>query len=213
MNAFGQDLGHAVRSLRRMPGFTATVVLTLALGIGANSAIFSVVDAVLLRPLPFDDADRVVNVAWSGDGHLQLLSSVKFQYWRDHARSFDAMATWRAYLGRADVDGDVSAARALAVSRDFLRVLGYTPARGRGFEPAEDAPGGADVAIVSHAMWRTHFTSAADAVGRTIRLNDKSFTIVGVLPEQFAFPYEDELPDVLVPLRLRIATAGCKCPG
>ena len=91
MDALVQDTVYAVRSLLRARGFTTTVVLTLALGIGANSAIFSVVDAVLLRPLPFPDAGRVVNVAWDGSDNLQLLSAPKFQYWHDHARSFEAM--------------------------------------------------------------------------------------------------------------------------
>jgi putative ABC transport system permease protein len=127
MNALKQDVVYALRSLLRAPGFPATVVLTLALGIGANSAIFSVVDVVLFRPLPFPDAARGVNVAWNGSGYLQPLSAVKFQYWHDHARSFDAMATWRHLLARVDKGTDVAAVPALGVSRDFLRVLGYTP--------------------------------------------------------------------------------------
>src|SRR5688572_6356426 len=102
MNALGQDLLYALRSLLRTAAFTITVVLTLALGIGANSAIFSAVDTVILRPLPFPAADRVVDVAWEGGGHLQQLSGVKFQYWREHARSFDAMTTWQHRLARLD---------------------------------------------------------------------------------------------------------------
>jgi putative ABC transport system permease protein len=129
MNALGQDLVYALRSLLRARGFSAMVVLSLALGIGANSAIFSVVDAVLLRPLPFADAGRVVNVAWDGSGYLQSLSAVKFQYWHDHARAFGAMATWRSLPGWVDAGGHVSAVRALGVSPDFLSVLRYAPVR------------------------------------------------------------------------------------
>jgi putative ABC transport system permease protein len=204
MHALGQDLSYALRSLRRAPGFTAMVVFTLALGIGANSAIFSVVDAVLLRPLPFADAGRVVNLAWGGSGHLQALSSVKFQYWHDQARAFDAMATWRSLPGRIDGGGEVLAVRALAVSPDFFPVLGYVPALGRGFVAAEQAPGGPRVAIISEALRRTHFGGAADVVGRTIRLTGEPVTIVGVLPESFAFPYEDEPVEVIVPLHLTV---------
>src|SRR5260221_7776126 len=142
MDALVQDTVYALRSLLRARGFTTTVVLTLALGIGANSAIFTVVDAVLLRPLPFPDAGRVVNVAWDGSGNLQLLSAPKFQYWHDYARAFDAMATWRSLPGLVDVGGEVSAVRALGVSRDFLQVVGYAPVLGRGFQPAEYVPGG-----------------------------------------------------------------------
>lgn len=140
-------------------------------------------------------------------GTLQVLSSPKFQFWHDNAHSFDAMATWRLWPGRVETDGEVSAVRALAVSRDFLRVLGYTPSLGRDFRPAEDVPGGLRVAIISHAMWRTHFGSRFDVVGRTVRLDDKPVTIVGVLPESFAFPYEEDSLDLLVPLGLSVAPA------
>jgi predicted permease len=205
MNALRQDVVYALRSLRRAPGFTAMVVLTLALGIGANSAIFSVLDAVLLRPLPFPDAERVVNLAWHGSGHLQrFLSAAKFQYWHDHARSFVATATWRHSLGRVDFGGEVSAVRTLGVSRDFFQLVGYTPTLGRGFVAAEHAPGSPGAAVISRAMWRTHFGSAADIVGRTIRLDGEPVIVVGVLPDAFAFPYEDEAVEVIVPLRLTV---------
>lgn len=204
METLGQDLVYALRSLLRARRFTAMVVLTLALGIGANSAVFSVLDAVLLRPLPFTDAERVVNVSWDGNGYLQSLSAVKFQYWHDHARSFDAMATWRSWLGQLDTGGNVSAVQTLSVSRDFLQVLGYTPALGRGFAADEHMPAGQRVAVISQAMWQTRFESAADVLGRTIRLNDEAFTIVGVLPASFAFPYEDGSVEVIVPLGLTV---------
>ncbi|HYN06217.1 MAG TPA: ABC transporter permease [Vicinamibacterales bacterium] len=200
MDALGQDLVYALRSLRRSPRFTAMVVLTLALGIGANSAVFSVLNAVLLRPLPFTDAGRVVNVSWQGSGYLQALSAIKFQYWHDNARSFDTMATWRSWLGRLDIEGNVTSVQALGVSRDFLQVLGYTPALGRGFAADEHGPAGQRVAVISEALRRKHFENAADVVGRTIRLNDEPVTIVGVLPESFAFPYEDEPVELIVPL-------------
>ena len=205
MDTLVHDAAHALKSLLRAPRFTAVAVLTLALGVGANTAIFSVVDAVLLRPLPFPDAGRVVNLAWDGGGHLQsYLSSVKFQYWREHARSFEATATWRSFLGRVDAGGEVTGARALRVSRDFLHVLGYTPALGRDFTAAEDVPDGPRVALVSQAMWRTGFGGAADVVGRSLRLNEEPHTVIGVLPESFAFPYEDEPVGVIVPLGLTV---------
>jgi predicted permease len=203
MNALQQDLVYAVRSLLKTPAFTTTVFLTLALGIGANSAIFSVVDAVLLRPLPFPQAERVLNIAWEGGGHLQALSATKFQYWRDHTRSFDAMATWQSSLARVEAGGEVSAARALRVSPDFLQVLGYAPAIGRGFVAAEHSQNG-NVAIISHATWRADFASSADVVGRTIRVNGEPRTIVGVLPESFEFPYESEPVAVMLPVGLTV---------
>ena len=200
MDAFGQDLGYALRSLRKATRFTAMAVLTLALGIGANSAVFSVLNAVLLRPLPFTNADRVVHLSWEGSGFLQSLSSIKFQYWHDNARAFDAMTTWRTWLGRLDIDGNVTAARALGVSRDFLQLLGFAPVLGRDFAAAEYVPAGPRVAVISHAIWQTHFQNAPDVVGRAIRLNDEPVTIVGVLPQSFSFPYEDEPVEVIVPL-------------
>jgi hypothetical protein len=132
------------------------------------------------------------------------LSAIKFQYWHDHARSFDAMATWQHLLARVDRGTEVSALRALGVSRDFFEVLGYEPVLGRGFVAAEHVPGGPAVAVISHAMWRTHFGSAADVVGRSIRLNGEAVTVVGMLPESFAFPYEDEAVEVIFPLRLSV---------
>jgi putative ABC transport system permease protein len=101
-------LSYSLRSLRKAPAFTAVAIITLALGVGANSAIFSVLNAVLLRPLPFSEAERVVNVAWDGSGYLQPLSSTKFQYWHDHIRSFEAMATWRSSLEQAVIAGETS---------------------------------------------------------------------------------------------------------
>jgi hypothetical protein len=204
MDTFGQDLSYSLRSLRKAPAFTAVAIITLALGVGANSAIFSVLNAVLLRPLPFFEAERVVNVAWDGSGYLQALSSAKFQYWHDHIRSFEAMATWRSSLEQAGVADETSTVRALAVSRDFLEVVRYAPTRGRAFEFGDVAPGAPSVAIISQATWQTRFGSAADVVGRTIRLDGNSFTIVGVLPGSFGFPYVDAPVDVIVPLRMTV---------
>jgi putative ABC transport system permease protein len=204
MGTLGHDLSYSLRSLRKAPAFTAVAIVTLALGVGANSAIFSVVNAVLLRPLPFAEADRIVNLTWDGGDHLQSLSATKFQYWHDHARSFDAMATWRSSVARAAVNGELSIIRALAVSTGFFAVVGDAPVRGRGFTPADFAPDGPSVAMISHAMWETRFGRAADVGGRTIRLDGESVSVAGVLPEAFAFPYEDEPIDVIVPLRMTV---------
>jgi putative ABC transport system permease protein len=204
MGTCGQDFSYSLRSLHKAPAFTSVAIITLALGVGANSAIFSVLNAVLLRPLPFSEAERVVNLAWDGSGYLEQLSSAKFQYWHDHIRSFDAMATWRSSLEQAGIAGETSTVRALAVSHDFFEVVRYTPARGRGFESTDVAPGGPSVAIISQSRWQTRFAGAADVVGRTIRLDGNSFTIVGVLPGSFAFPYVSAPVEVIVPLRITV---------
>ena len=205
MDTLGQDVTHSLRSLLKAPRFTAVVVLTLALGMGANTAIFSVLDAVLYRPLPFPEARRVVNLAWDGAGYLQDgLSPVQFQYWHEHARTLDAMATWRPFLGRVDEGGEVSIVRGLRVSPEFLQVLGWTPALGRDFAAAEYVPDGPRVALVSHAMWQARFGGTADAVGSTLSVNEEPYTVVGVLPESFAFPYVREPVGVIVPVGLSV---------
>jgi putative ABC transport system permease protein len=192
MGTLRQDLSYSLRSLLKAPAFTAVAIITLALGVGANSAIFSVLNAVLLRPLPFPHAERVVNLAWEGGGHLQALSPVKFQYWHDHARSFAAVATWRSSLAQADIAGETAMVRALAVSSDFFEVVGVA------------APGGPGLAMISHAMWQNRFAGATDAVGRALQVDGELVTIAGVLPEPFAFPYEDEAVEVIVPLRMTV---------
>ncbi len=198
-----QDTAYALRSLLKAPGFTATAILTMALGVGANTAIFSAVDAILLRPLPFPDAKRVVNLAWEGNGHIQTyLSGSKFQYWRDHARSFQAMATWRSHRGQIGDGAEASSVHSLRVSRDFLDVLGYRPALGRDFTLAEDVPDGPRVALVSRRLWRTRFGDYGNVGGRTLRLDEELYAVIGVLPESFAFPYETEPVEVIVPLGL-----------
>lgn len=211
IQGFRQDVTHSLRSLIKAPGFTVVVVLTLGLGIGANAAIFSVVDAVLLQPLPFPNA-RVVQLAWDGGTHIQrYLTPGKHQYWRDNARSLAAVATWREFQGRMDGSGEVSAVTGLRISRDFLDVLGYSPARGRSFTAREDAVGGAKVAIVSHQTWQAQLGGAPDVVGGTpdvvggtLHVNEEPHTVVGVLPESFEFPYLDQPVGVLVPLELSV---------
>ena len=204
MGTLGQDLSYSLRSLGKAPAFTVAAIVTLALGVGANSAIFSVVNAVLLRPLPFADAERVVNLAWDGNGDLQSLSATKFQFWHDHTQSLDATATWQSSVARAAVDGEPTTIRALAVSPDFFAVVGHEPARGHGFTPGDFVPGGPSVAIISHALWETRFARLADVAGRTILLDGERVTIAGVLAESFDFPYEDEPIDVIVPLRMTV---------
>lgn len=205
MDTLRQDVAQVFRSLVRAPRFAAAVVLTLALGIGANSAIFSVVDAVVLQRLPFPEADRVVHLAWDRGGWRQGgMSPVKFEYWHDNTRSFRGMATWHSFLARLDVGDGVTGVPALRVSRDFLRVVGYEPRLGRGFTDAEDVPDGPRVALISHRLWEGRFGGARDAVGSTLRIDEESYTVVGVLPDAFAFPQVSERIDVIVPLGLRV---------
>ncbi len=204
MDTMRQDIAQVAKSLWRAPRFAALVVLTLALGIGANSAIFSVVSAVVLRPLPFPDADRFVHLAWEyGGGAPRAVSPIKFEYWRDNTRSFAAMATYRGFLARIDTEDGVAGVPGLRVTRDFLRALGFAPRLGRDFEPGEDVPDGPRVALIGDALWKRVYGGAPDVVGRTLDLDEEPYTIVGVLPEAFAFPEQPARTDVVVPMGLR----------
>ena len=203
METLRQDLRFAARSLLRSPGFALVAVLTLALGIGANTAIFSVVNAVLLRPLPFPDAERVTYVGWGWSGNTN--SSVPpyfFTYIRQNSRVFEGLATYRGMQAGLEGGGRNAEVKGLRVSDDFLRVIGLQPALGRGFLPEEAAPGGPPSAVLSHEFWQNSLGGDPRLVGQVVRLNGKSHTVVGVLPPGFRFPASPEYTDVLVPLQL-----------
>ena len=203
---FLDDVGHSVTALRRTPRFAVVVVSVLALGIGATVAIFSVLSAVLLRPVPFPDGHRVVSLAWNyGDYVSPDLSSAKFSYWREHSRSFEAMASWQPFLGRVGEVGDITGARGLRVTRGFFRVLGMPPTVGRDFTEDEYRAGGRKVALVSLGFWRKHFGEQVDGSGRvSIRLEEEPYVIVGLLPEEFVFPYEARPVEIIVPAEVSV---------
>ena len=191
-------LRYAFRTLRQAPAFTIATVLTLALAIGGNSAIFSVVNTVLLKPLPIDRGGRLVTVyGRSPQGQREYTSQPDLDDWRAMARSFDGLASWVPQS--VNVTGQERPERVvgLFVSSDFLPMLGVTPALGRGFAAGEDRPGGAEVAVISNGMWRSRFGGDAGIVGRKAQFNGEPYTIVGVLPAEFVFPQADA--DVLLP--------------
>jgi putative ABC transport system permease protein len=200
-----QDLRFAARTLTRSPGFSAVAILTLVLGIGANSAIFSVVNGVLLRPLPFPSPERVYHWGWDwGAGRPGgSLSAYKLAYFRDRSESYEAVATYRGFRPGLGRGADAVGVGALRISPGFLDVVGYRPVRGRAFSPEEEAPGGPLVALVGHDLWRTRLGGDPEVVGREIVLDDASYTVVGVLPAAFRFPQAPPYTDVLIPLRLQ----------
>lgn len=197
-----QDLRFGLRLIRKNPGFSAVVVLTLAIGIGANTAIFSVVNTVMLRSLPFKDADRLVRLDESNPERGWPTFSVShpnFLDWRDRNQTFTAIAATAGASATLGTAGEIEVVRSSAVTADFLTVLGATPLMGRNFLPEEDKPGGnSRVVMLTYGSWQKRFGAAPDVVGRTLTLNDNSFTVVGILPESFAWgPPNLEL---LVPL-------------
>ena len=194
MNALAQDFRYALRMLVRSRGASVATVIILALGIGANTAIFSVVNAVLLRPLPFPDSERLVRIwhvppAKSFPGMKTFaVSAANFLDWQRQSQSFDQMAIY-GYANLALTGGkEPEALSAAGVSPDFFSVLGVAPALGRAFAPEENAAGAGRAVILGHELWATHFGASPDIVGKDIRLNDQSYRVVGVMPAGFRMP-------------------------
>jgi putative ABC transport system permease protein len=186
------DLKYALRQLRKSPGFSATVILMLALGIGANAAVFSIVDAVMLRPLPYMHPEGLVRVESmnSRSTDASNLSAPDFLDWRARNHSFDHLVSYRdgSYtltgIQRAvRLDGEV-------VTWDLLPLLGVNPELGRGFAAADEKLG-VRSALISHSLWQSQFGSDRSIVGRAINLSGQTFTIVGVMPASFRFPVNE----------------------
>jgi putative ABC transport system permease protein len=202
MDTLWQDLRYGLRMLRTRPGFTLVAALTLALGIGANTAIFSVVNAVVLRPLPYPDPERLV-MLWgtnARDGNQQQPASyAEFNDWKNQARSFSALAgASPAWTFTLTGGGEPEQIQGLYVSANLFPMLGVTPARGRAFLPEEDRTGGPPVVIVSQGLWQRRFGGDPNVIGKTLTLGGNSLTIVGIMPSGFQF-LEPEA-EVWVPL-------------
>ncbi len=199
MNTLRHDLRYAARRLLRSPGFTLIAVLTLGLGIGANTAIFSVVNAVLLRPLPYPDADRLVMVFNERGESRVPISAPNYLDFRTQTQLFSSTA---AYEGDRSYNlvgvGDPLLMHGTAISAEFFSVFGISPLLGRGFLPEENEPGGGSVVVLSHGTWRQHFGADPQVVGRTITLDGVAHTVVGVMPENFDFPRRSTLWTPLV---------------
>ena len=192
-----QDLRYGFRMLAKNPGFTAVAVLTLALGIGANTAIFSVVNAVLLRPLPFRDSsalclltERKPTIPILGPSYLN------FQDWRAQTRSFQDLAAARSTTFTLSGTGQPERVPGQMASASLFPLLGVSAIQGHTFQPSEDRAGGPPVALISYGFWRTHFGGAPDTIGRTITLDNQPYNIVGILPPKFQLV---QPADVLLP--------------
>ena len=189
------DLRFALRALRRKPGFAFVAVVTLALGIGANTAIFSVVNGVLLRPLPYPAPDRLMAL-WQNDlvgGIVKNTVSVpNFLDWKAQSGAFEAMATWRNNAVTLMAGTAPVRLRTGAVSADFFEVVGVPPLVGRTFLPDEYGYGAPPAIVLGHTAWGTHFVGDPSVVGRQVRVDGRPVTVVGVMPEGFAFPRRAE---------------------
>src|ERR1051325_10382925 len=194
MDTLFKDIRHGIRSLVKHPGFTAIAVITLALGIGANTAIFSVVNAVLLRPLPFDEPERIV---WLWDTLPQLgtapTSLPDFLGWKDQNRSFAHLAAFQSGSMFVDAGDGTRDTRVGLVTPDLFSVFHVSPILGRTFTEEETLPGRFRVAVLSQSMWQNRFGSDPKVTSRTIQLNGATYTIIGVMPAGFSFPDRAEL--------------------
>ena len=184
-----QDIRYGVRMLAKHKAFTSIAIITLALGIGANTAIFSVVNELLLRPLPYRDADRITTV-WevSPRGrHQNSTSRANFRAWRDQNSSFRNMAAFSDQRLNLTGTGEPEELSVQFTTPEFFRILGVDPILGRTFVPEDDKGGQSPVAVLSYGLWQRRFGGQASLVGETINLNDEKFTVIGVMPPNFQF--------------------------
>jgi putative ABC transport system permease protein len=200
MATLWQDLKYAARSLRLNPGYTAIVLATLALGIGANAAIFSVADAVMLRPFPYPDMERLVVLNETTRGGQQQMSVAwpTFQDWQAQNQSFESLGIYRNTAVNLTGGDQPERLNGAVASSAVFSAMGIQPAAGRAFGPAEDQPGTPRVAVISERLWRSRFNADATLVGRSIVLNNEPHVVIGVMPPGMRFP--SRLTDVWLPL-------------
>jgi len=193
------DLRYALRGLRASPGFTAVALLTLAMGIGASTTIFSVANAVLLRPFPYHEPDRIVRLYETNPTtNLFSVSEPNYLDWRQRVRGMSQLAALAGTDASLLGDGDPQQLAALAATPSLFPLLGVRPVLGRVFNDDETRPGApARVVVLSYALWQTRFGGDARVIGRTLNLSGTSYEVIGVMPEAFLFPGN---PEVWVPL-------------
>jgi len=189
MNGLWQDLRYAARVLGKNPGATAVMVFTLALAIGATTAIFSVVYGVLLRPLPYSAADRIMDISEvTSKGRLSRLADPNFDDFRDESRSFQAIAKYSVRVVSVSGASQPTRTIAAAVTPEFLTVFRVQPIAGRDFMASDDQKGAAPVALVSYGYWKQYLASDEDLSHSHLKINNMVYSVIGVLPSAFRFP-------------------------
>jgi macrolide transport system ATP-binding/permease protein len=197
-----QDLRYAARMLRKQPAFASAAILTLALGIGANAAVFSLVNATLFQKLPVADRDRIAYVnRGSASG---VFSYPQYEALRDHAPSFESLAAWGGISASLNAGDSAELVNGVIVTGNFFDVLGIQPARGRLLSRQDDeTPGAHPVAVISYDLWQVRFAGQAEVIGREVRLNGHVFTIVGVTPAGFPGPHIGSASQLYVPMMMQ----------
>ncbi|MGH9832721.1 MAG: ABC transporter permease, partial [Blastocatellia bacterium] len=197
MRNFWQDIRYGVRLLGKNPGFTLIAVATLALGIGANAAIFSVVNGVLLRSLPYREPDRIVMLWEAGDRiRNNFVSHLNFSDWRAQSQSFEAVSAYSGRFGGPSTiigGSEPVRAHAVVVYRDFFNALAVTPVAGRAFSPEESNYGTTPVVVVSHGFWQRNLNADPNLADKKLTIGDRSYSVIGVMPPGFSFPAETDL--------------------
>jgi putative ABC transport system permease protein len=186
MTGLSYDLLYAVRQLRKSAGFTVVAVTTLALGIGANTAVFSVVDQVLLHPLPFPDSDRIVKVSQTFKGLPNAASPANYLDWASQNHVFSEMAASRGWQGSLSAGDHPEQVKGAMTTRTFFPLFGVGPILGRAFEESDSRPGNDHVVVLGYGLWQRYFAADRAVVGRDIRLNGEPYTVVGVMPPDFS---------------------------
>ena len=203
MTGLLQNLRYALRQLRNNPGFAAVAVITLGLGIGANTALFSVVNGVLLSRLPYPEPERLVTLSESKPNfEYGSISYLNFRDWQKENRAFSAMAIYRSTAFSLTGSGEPVQVSGEFVSSDLFSILGVKPLVGRLFAPGEDEVGAAPIALISAGLWQRKFSSAVDVLGKNLTLDGKNVTIVGIIPSTFHFvaPSFPERREVFLPV-------------
>src|SRR6202521_1659910 len=198
MDTLLQDLRYGVRMLFKHKGFTAIAVIALALGIGANTAIFSLVNGVLLRPLPFPDAERIIYIEGKNPASAGITeSNISFLDFTDWSQQTDLFASTAAYwTGNANLGADGAEPERVpraGVTSGFFSVLGVQPVLGRTFVPDEDKLGTINVAIISNGLWKRRFGSDPAIVGKQVQISSRPITVIGVMPSGFEFPEQTQI--------------------
>jgi len=194
-----QDIRYSVRSLIKTPGFTSVAVIVLALGIGANTAIFTVVNAVLLRPLPYPDSDRLV-MLWETNPRFQIgvdtlpVTHGNFMDWREQNSVFEYVSALGVGRWNLTGSGEPERISGASVSPNFFRLMGTEPKLGRAFRDDEEKPGAGKVVVISHSLWQRRFAGEPGVIGKPMTLDGESYTVIGVAPEGFQFPRAKDLP-------------------
>jgi putative ABC transport system permease protein len=202
MESFFKDLKHSVRMFLHSPAFTSTAILALALGVGTNTAIFTLIDRVLLKPMPYPDADRIVflmNTFPGGSGNGA--SPAKFAFWRENAQTLQEVSAWRFGVANYKTGDQPEQIQATQASADFFHLLGASTILGRTYTQDEDLPGGRDVVVLTERFWRRRFGADQQVIGRTMTLNGTPHEIIGVVSNDLKIEI-DEPPEVYLPFKL-----------